>query len=221
MVNYGNSKIYKIEPRAEHEPNEIYIGSTTKQYLSQRMDTHRSDYKRYKVGKSNFITSFKLFDKYGLENCDILLLENVNATNKDELRTREAYYIRNLECVNKKIECRTHKEYCNDNKDKIKDKKKEYYNNNKDKIKDKKKEYYNDNKDKKKEYYNDNKDKKKEYYNDNKDKIKEYKKEYYNNNKDKIKKYKKEYYNAKKQKLNETQDLLQIEKEFESIIKFK
>jgi hypothetical protein len=101
MVNYGNSKIYKIEPRAEHEPNEIYIGSTTKQYLSQRMDTHRNNYKSYKEGKSNFTTSFKLFDKYGLGNCDILLLENVNATNKDELRTREAYYIRNLECVNK------------------------------------------------------------------------------------------------------------------------
>jgi hypothetical protein len=42
MVNYGNGKIYKIE---SHLGDKIYIGSTTKQYLSQRMDKHRSEYR--------------------------------------------------------------------------------------------------------------------------------------------------------------------------------
>jgi len=39
MVNYQNGKIYFIEPICEHEENERYIGSTTKQYLSQRMES--------------------------------------------------------------------------------------------------------------------------------------------------------------------------------------
>ena len=41
MVNYNNGKIYKIEPIVDHDEGDIYIGSTTKQYLSMRMDKHR------------------------------------------------------------------------------------------------------------------------------------------------------------------------------------
>ena len=59
--------------------------------------------------------------------------------------------------------------------------KKEYYENNKDKISDKRREYYEKNKEKLKES-------KKEYNEKNKDKIKEYQKEYRDNNKDKINK---------------------------------
>ena len=39
MVNYDNGKIYKIK---SNQTNKIYVGSTTKTYLSQRMDQHRS-----------------------------------------------------------------------------------------------------------------------------------------------------------------------------------
>ena len=72
MVNYENGKIYKIE---SYLGDMIYIGSTTKKYLSQRMDTHRSDYKRWKNGVYNFVTSFTIFEEYGIENCNIVLLE--------------------------------------------------------------------------------------------------------------------------------------------------
>ena len=51
MVNYNNGKVYKIEPICEHEEGEIYIGSTTKDYLSKRMVEHRNKYKMYKSGK--------------------------------------------------------------------------------------------------------------------------------------------------------------------------
>ena len=54
MVNYANGKIYKIESIINIEDIEeplIYIGSTTKNYLSQRMDEHRSNYKMWKIGK--------------------------------------------------------------------------------------------------------------------------------------------------------------------------
>lgn len=103
MVNYGKGKVYKIEPICEHDAGKIYIGSTTKDYLSQRMDTHRSNYKQFLKGKAKRVMSFKLFNKYGIENCRIILLESVSANNKDELSSREAYYMQNLKCVNKNI----------------------------------------------------------------------------------------------------------------------
>ena len=112
MVNYNNGKIYKIEPISAGDDGDIYVGSTTKQYLSQRMGNHRCDYKRWKNGKSktNF-TSFILFDKYGVKNCKIVLLELVNAQTKDELVERESFYIKTLGCVNKVIPNQTRKEY--------------------------------------------------------------------------------------------------------------
>ena len=91
MVNYQNGKIYFIEPMCDHEENEIYVGSTTKQYLSQRTDTHRSDFKRWKNEKARFVSSFSLFDKYGIENCEIVLLENCPVDTKDELFLRERH----------------------------------------------------------------------------------------------------------------------------------
>ena len=111
MVNYNDGKIYKIEPICEHDEGDIYIGSTTKDYLSKRMVAHRDVYNKYKKGKYNFVTIFKLFDKYGIENCKIYLLESVNANSRDELLAREGYYIRTLKCVNKVIPDRTKKEY--------------------------------------------------------------------------------------------------------------
>lgn len=135
MINYNKGKIYKIESINGAE-GEIYIGSTTKDYLSQRMTTHRGSYNSFKNGKSPFITSYLLFDKYGVENCKIILLETVNVNSKDELLSREAHYIKKLDCVNKQIPLRTRKEYS-----------KEYYQENKEHITEWQKDYYIKNKD--------------------------------------------------------------------------
>jgi hypothetical protein len=126
-INYNNGKIYKIEPICEHDESDIYIGSTTKQYLSQRMTAHHTSYKQYKNNKSRLTYAYLLFDKYGLENCNIILLELVEANSKDELHQREAHFIKTLKCVNKKIPLRTHKEYRDQNKEDIKEKKKNIY----------------------------------------------------------------------------------------------
>jgi hypothetical protein len=70
MTNYNNSKIYKIQ---SHVGEKIYIGSTTKKLLCDRMTGHRYDYKRWKNGdKSRVYKSFEMFDEYGLENCKII-----------------------------------------------------------------------------------------------------------------------------------------------------
>lgn len=121
MVNYENGKIYKIE---SHIGDKIYVGSTTKQYLSQRMDKHRSSYKYWKNGKADYVTSYGLFDEYGLENCKIVLLEACECKSKDELHAREAHYIKLLTCVNKKIlgltKAESSKKYTEANKERIK-----------------------------------------------------------------------------------------------------
>ena len=113
MVNYSNGKIYKIESDLG---DLIYIGSTTKYYLSQRMERHRFDYVRRCTYRPQLnITAHQLFDKYGIDNCRIVLLESVNyCESKDELTAREAYYIKNNKCVNKNVPNRTKKEYYNE-----------------------------------------------------------------------------------------------------------
>ena len=99
-INYDQSKVYKIwSPQGD----KIYIGSTTKQYLSQRMTAHRKDYNYWKSGKGHFITSFLIFDEYGLDDCSIELLEAKSCNSKDELKQLEGGYIRDLACVNNEL----------------------------------------------------------------------------------------------------------------------
>jgi hypothetical protein len=110
MTKYNKGKIYQIEPIQEHDENDKYIGSTTKTYLSERMSQHRYGYHKYKSHNFQRSTLYDLFDKYGIENCQIILKEECNCNTKDELISREAHYIRNEPCINKRIEDRTDEE---------------------------------------------------------------------------------------------------------------
>ena len=110
-MNYKNGKIYKIIGGAE-----FYIGATTKERLCQRMASHRRDYQNWKNGKGSFVTSFYIFEKYGMVNCTIELVELCPCQSKDELSAREGYHIRNTTCVNKVIPNRTREEYRVDNR---------------------------------------------------------------------------------------------------------
>lgn len=119
MNKYQRGKIYKIESM-DDEDYPVYIGSMCRP-LSERMAEHRSDYKRWVNGKGRkYVTSFELFDVFGLENCKITLIENFPCNSKEELHKREGYYIRSMDCVNKFVPDRTVKEYQRDNKEKIK-----------------------------------------------------------------------------------------------------
>ena len=159
MINYGNAKIYKIWSIAG---DKIYIGSTTKKYLSQRMENHRYGYKTWKQENSSFVTSFNLFEEYGIDNCFIELLEAKVCISKDELKQLEGKYIRSLVCVNKCIAGRTKKEYRDEHKEKIKEYDKKYRGKHKEEIK----QYRDDNIEHTAKYN-------KEYYEENKHKIKE------------------------------------------------
>jgi hypothetical protein len=143
MVNtefYKNAKIYKI---VDNTNGNIYVGSTCKK-LCQRLAHHRSDYKRYLEGKYHYISSFNILEN---NEYDIILLENVeNCKSKEHLRARERYYIESLNCVNKRIEGRTKKDYYIDNKEIIIQTQKEYYNDHKTSKLIYQKSYYNKNK---------------------------------------------------------------------------
>ena len=135
MVNYEYGKIYKIYSKQQ---NITYIGSTAQYYLSSRLGKHRGDYKLYLNNKGRYTYSFKVLE---CEDYKIELLEYYPCANKNQLETRERYYIENNECVNKVIPTRTKKQYKQDNKDKIKD----YNTKNKDNIKEYHKKYYKNN----------------------------------------------------------------------------
>ena len=64
-----------------------------------------------------------------IEQCQIVLIENVNAKSKDELLSREKHYIKSVKCVNKCIPGRTKKEYYETHKEEKKLYAQEYINN--------------------------------------------------------------------------------------------
>jgi len=178
--DYANGRIYKIEPICEHDENEVYYGSTC-QILCKRMDSHRSGYKCWKNGKHAKTSSFELFEKYGIENCKIYLVELYPCETKEELHAREGYHIKNNKCVNKIVAGRTQKQYKEEHRVTINERQKKYALDNKDKIKEYKDEYRQNNK----EFIA---ERSKVYRDNNKDKLIEKSKLYYQNNKEKVKK---------------------------------
>ena len=117
-MNYANTKIYKIVCNVT---GKVYIGSTTRKYLSERLAHHRSDYDLYKKGKKGYITSIQVLEN---NDYDIILLENFPCNDKNERNARERHYIETIECVNKQYPGRTKHEHYEDNKKTIMLKKK-------------------------------------------------------------------------------------------------
>jgi hypothetical protein len=120
MPDFSKSQIYKI---VHVGFNLCHIGSTVEK-LHVRMVRHRSHYKSYLKGQHNYVSLFKIFDEYGVDNCKIYLIENYPCQSKEELTAREGEHQKNTECVNKRMEGRTMKQWCQDNKETISMKKK-------------------------------------------------------------------------------------------------
>jgi predicted GIY-YIG superfamily endonuclease len=120
-MNYSKTKVYKIWST---KGDKIYIGSTTKDYLSQRLTAHKNRYKEWKNNKYHFVTSFIIFDDYGVDNCFIELVEAKQCIDKDEKNKLEGNHIRSMICVNRNMPDPDIKErqklYNERNKDKIK-----------------------------------------------------------------------------------------------------
>jgi len=161
--SYQNGKIYRIWTLLS---DKIYIGSTA-DTLSNRFCNHKSNYKRWlKDNDRQYVSSFKLFEIFGVENCKIDLEHNFACNSKTELNREEGRVqrIHNDKLVNNNIAGRTVKEYHSDNKEHFAEYQKHYYADNKDALLEKQKQYHAENKEHFAEYN-------KEYRSDNKDAI--------------------------------------------------
>jgi hypothetical protein len=161
---YKNGKIYRI---CDTGYNEFYYGSTV-QSLPMRLGKHRALYKLYKESKYNKrVSVYDIFDKFGIENCKIELVEACSFENKSEMQKREGYWIQNEACVNKIIPARTVKQYYQDKREQILEQCKTYRENNKEKVKLRNDKYRVDNVEKMREI-------RRKYEENNKDKVQEY-----------------------------------------------
>jgi len=146
---YKNGKIYKLVSNID---DEFYIGSTCL-LLSKRLAYHKSHAKEERqMNRPVYLH----FNKIGMDNAKIILIENYSCDNKEQLVSRERYWYDQLHPTLNG--CRP---FATDEENK--EKAKEYYKNNPDKQIERHKKYYENNQDKIIEYREANKDKLKEW----------------------------------------------------------
>lgn len=114
-MDYQNGKIYRVVSTNGLQ----YVGSTT-QPLVKRKSVHIKDYKKWKQGKKRFTSVNRLLDDDN--EIDIILIENYPCETKEQLHSRERYWIENIQggCVNIYIPTRTREEYRETNKQHLK-----------------------------------------------------------------------------------------------------
>ncbi len=122
MPDYSKGKIYAIIPygvKLEDAEGDVYIGSTAfvnLQAYFKNKHVNAYVYKKSDMRKSSFL----LFEKFGIEGCEIILLENYACKNRNELERKEGEYQRKIKCVNKRIAGRSRHEYQIENADALK-----------------------------------------------------------------------------------------------------
>ena len=95
---YENGKIYQIY--SPSRPDLVYIGSTV-HTLERRLKKHISSYKRYLEGKTNYTSSYKIFDV--CEDYKIHLILNYPCDSRFELGQIENKYIGMYGTINKNM----------------------------------------------------------------------------------------------------------------------
>ena len=125
--------IYKIVPNNPLDDGDVYFGSTELQ-LDKRYKAHVSWYKSWKnhPDKIRKVTVFNIFDKYGVENCKIELINICRFSDKSFLYEQEKQFIVSHACVNKRKPNFNRLQYYQDNREHIS---KYYQDNREDKLK--------------------------------------------------------------------------------------
>ena len=124
-------RVYKIIAR---QGDEVYVGSTFNT-TRDRFRKHKDDYKRWKDDGMKKVLVYDMFDKYGPDNCLMVLIQEYEVIDRRHLEVYENLWIKKLKSINNKEPCGgiLRKQYYKNNKDKIK----QYYEDNKDKINEK------------------------------------------------------------------------------------
>jgi hypothetical protein len=92
-------KIYKICPIDESNPtnlNDIYISSTILS-LKEEMELQIDNY--YRTFKKIRFESEGVFSKYGVDNCQIVLIEDFKCNSMEALRKREGEVMRKIKGI--------------------------------------------------------------------------------------------------------------------------
>lgn len=97
MNKYQRGKVYKL---ISEQSDKVYVGSTCEPTLARRLATHRADYKYWLNGsRKGYVSSFEILQ---YDDCKIILIEDYPCENKDNLRSREQYWIEQTpNCCNK------------------------------------------------------------------------------------------------------------------------
>ncbi len=143
--NFEKAKIYKI---TNDYNDDVYIGSTCNS-LVRRYIQHKSDSKNEKYQNRPL---YKLINEIGFERFRIQLIEDYPCEDKYQLRQKEGEYIKSIGNLNMLQAGRTVKEYCEDNKDKIKETTRNYFNNSIEKIREMYRKYDQEHKEERKVY---------------------------------------------------------------------
>jgi len=142
-MSYKTGKVYRIVCLCE--PDVQYVGSTFND-LRHRWSGHKQGFKSWLKGKTEPLSVFPYFKKYGIDKFKILLIKEYEVYtehNKDHrhLRIYEQLWMSKLKCVNKRncfttewLKKKLQDDWKKNNKEKIRDVKKAYKKNNKEKI---------------------------------------------------------------------------------------
>jgi len=174
QIDFSKTIIYKIVHKEDPDNHDSYTGHTTE--FAKRKNCH----KRRCENPADKMHHLKIYqyirENGGWDNFIMLEIEKYPCNDGNEARARENYWYNELKSkLNIKVPSRTPKQYCQDNRDKISERKKKYRQDNHEKLLEYRKQYNQDNLEKKKQYRQDNRDKllekKKQYYQDNREKI--------------------------------------------------
>ena len=155
MVNYGEGLIYKICCKDASITDE-YIGSTCNKH--RRKQQHKLYCDNENCVKYNYPVYQFIRNNGGFDNFDLIIIEEYPCENKNQLETRERYWIEERKpTLNKIIPTRNMREWRVANKDKIDEYNREYrpnyYEENREIVKEKSRKYKEENADKLKEVH--------------------------------------------------------------------
>ena len=146
-------KIYKI---ISLDGIECYVGSTFGT-IRDRWYKHKGHYNLWKKNKKSYVSSFQLFEQYGLDRCKILLIKEYGVEDRAHLDVYETLWIKKLKAINKtepcgrllgkRKQCMYSKQYQTKYAETLKVKRDKYRSDNCELLKERKRAYYQENRD--------------------------------------------------------------------------
>lgn len=96
MVNYKNSKIFKI---VNNKNNKLFYGITSRKYISKLFASIINNYKN-NINNKKYINLYNEFTKIGVENFKIEFIEFIECNDKEELNKKFFLFLKDKESLN-------------------------------------------------------------------------------------------------------------------------